>query len=473
MDEKLRRIMPKNKTGIYASEIRNMLIPNTTETYSMTKISLNNQPVDIGFRKHSAFKINVKPRQALVTVNTKLMEQQRPNTKVSYSHEFIIEDDSDKNSNTHQDDSENYVESSVANKYSFRPSAVLKKNKLYEDRMPLNSSRTSSSKSITLYNRNKNTNVYPDITNSITPILLNRREVKNTKSDSPRSTKNKNVFILNDDRNENSNDIKIKETSEPNLLSPKTRTEISSSNSNTQNIQYQPKTKSDLFKEIYEDLQNKSKNDRSKSNVRNKPYLPDNHEDLNEEKVDLIIKNLNEEEFVNLLKEYRKTRSFNLNTLLNKVEKAQNENLTNSALKSTTKIINLKAEFENSSNLTNFYTHSNTRFPSVSPSRNLNKSEIENKRIPEYFVNYLNNKILLKSSGKNVVGIVRNKNSDTMTSNAQLVKDIDEQTDYESKSYEVNHQLAIQHTTNSIPLEENSENKFQHLKILNIPTTAN
>lgn len=116
-----------------------MLVPNHTETYNMNTISLTNYyPDQIGYRQHSAFKIRVKPRQALASVNTKLMEQyQRPNTKASLHQENIqynTADDYDEDKtvvNVQKDEAYEQTahELILLNTQAFRPSTVRKKPK--------------------------------------------------------------------------------------------------------------------------------------------------------------------------------------------------------------------------------------------------------------------------------------------------------------------------------------------------------
>ncbi|RMZ99884.1 hypothetical protein BpHYR1_018860 [Brachionus plicatilis] len=461
MDEKLSRSMPRNKTGIYASEIRNMLVPNTGDTQQ--KMGSGKQRSDLGFRKHSAFRVNLKPRQPLVSVNTKLMEQQRPNTKESNLNEFVIEDDSDRNSNTFNE-AENYIDSLIANKHRFRPSTVLRRTKLGDDRSGLPSSRSSSSKSISLYNRNKNTILYPEITKSVSPVIINRKEIKGSKMDQFVSQRQKTQVTKENFDSE----VKLKETSESDFLSPKTKTDITALSNGT-NF-YHSKSKIDLFKEIYGNLTNKERKNQVKTGFRTKRYLLEDM-NLNEENTELLIKNLSEEEFVNLLKEYRKTHELNLNTVVPK-NKNDNEKF-NASSKSTAKIINLKGEFERCSTYSNIYTHSSNKFPLFGKKRQLNSNQnesflINGSRLPDYFVNYLNNKILVRKSAKSYFEIMAKKSD---FPNAHYFKEIGKT---EVKN-ETDANQTLMEPSPSIQQDENVENqKFQQqLKILNIPTTAN
>lgn len=440
-----------------------MLVPNTDEI--QRKISSSNQRADLGYRKHSAFKVNLRPRLPLATVNTKLMEQQRPNTKESNLQEFVIEDDSDRNSNTFND-AENYIDSLIANKHRFRPSTVLRRNKIAEDRSGLPSSRSSSSKSISLYNRNKNVSIYPDITKSLSPVVINRKEIKIFKSDQLGPHRQKTQIVKENIDSE----TRYKESSESDIMSPKTKTDVTNLSNGT-NLN-NSKTKLDLFKEIYENIHNKERLNHFKQNYHSKKYSLDNM-NLGGENIDLMIKNLNEEEFVNLLKEYRKTQELNVNSVISKNGNNENQKI-NSNLRSSAKIINLKGEFERCSTFANIYSHSNRRFPPGRKknqfiSNNNEKFLINANRLPDYFVNYLNNKILVRTSTKNYVGIMANKSSDF--TGANFLKDLTK-TEIKSENDLVQ---TLNEPSSSIQPDENVENqKFQQqLKILNIPTTAN
>lgn len=435
-----------------------MLIPSTGET--QPKISSGKQSSDLGFRKHSAFKVNLRPRIPLAYVNTKLMEQQRPNTKESNLNEFAIEDDSDRNSNTFNE-AENYIESLIASKHRFRPSTVLKKNKFHEERSALHNSRSSSSKSISLYNRNKNISFYPEITKSLSPVLLNRKETKSFKNDQFFISRKKSQVCKENLESED----KLKEPSELDLLSPKTKTDITSFSNGT-NLNHS-KSKLDLFKEIYENIQNKDKKSQLKSSFKSKRYSLENIH-FNDDNLELLIKNLNEEEFIDILKEYRKTQEINLDAVISK-HKKNNEKFDLKS-KSSTKIINLKGEFEQCSTFSNFYTRSSSKFPILKKNQFISSQNenylINQNRLPDYFIKYLNNKVLIRTPSQNYF---TSKNSDS--SNDQYSKKLDK-TEIKN-DYEITQ--AISEPSPSIQQDDNTDcQKFpQQLKILNIPTTAN
>lgn len=434
-----------------------MLIPSTNE--SQPKISLSNQRSDFGFRKHSAFKVNLRPRLPLAYVNTKLMEQQRPNTKESNLHEFAIEDDSDRNSNTFNE-AESYIESLIATKHRFRPSTVLKKNKFSEDRSGLPSSRSSSSKSISLYNRNKNITFYQEISKSLSPVIMNRKEIKNFQNDHYLVGRKKSQLCKEVLENED----QLKESSVSDLLSPKTKTELTSFSNGTNCS----KSKLDLFKEIYEHVQNKDKKNQFESRFQSKRYSLENM-NLNDDKLESLIKNLNEEEFMSLLKDYRKTQEINLDSVMSKFKKNTEKFKLNS--KSSAKIINLKGEFEPCSTFSNIYTRSGNKFPVLEKknqfiSRQNSNYLINQNRLPNYFINYLNNKILIRAPSQSYLS---NKNVDS--SNNRYSNDLDK-TEIKN-DYDITQ--TISEPSPSIQQEDNIDSqKFQQqLKILNIPTTAN
>lgn len=217
-----------------------------------------------------------------------------------------------------------------------------------------------------------------------------------------------------------------------------------------------------------------------------KPFAEKNPEPA-EPSQEIVIKNLSEEQFLNLLKEYRKTQSLNLNSVLE--EKGKNENESNGNSKST-KIVNLHGEFMGYPTQNSFFSsRSNKLFrltsavssstsssltsacTNINSNNNYNNNSNANTNLnkaPEYFVKYLNQKIFLKNS-KNLVGI--------LTTNKSNNKDINNVNSNKNNTGINAEQNAKNLNDNGDDKQQqqatNTEQKFQHVKILNFPTVAN
>ena len=173
------------------------------------------------------------------------------------------------------------------------------------------------------------------------------------------------------------------------------------------------------------------------------------------DKTNKIIKNLSENEFLEFLKEYRRTKSINLDYILT-IKSKLNEHESEEAAKSGEQPVeqltkppkNSFEKFDTPRSNANkfqpiplpaqtnfFYNQSNKNSrANINP----NDMSINVNRSSEYLTNYLNRKIVIKNS-KNLVGLIKNGTSTTGNDN--------------------------QSDTNG----NQTQNNFQRIKILNFP----
>lgn len=532
---------------------------DSTVSSNLKTLSLSNYFTEtIDYRKHTALKIKVKPRQALASVNIKLLEQQnssKPNTnrsKSSKNERYIVtndEEDSDRIITTtpsliQKDESSNNVQDYLsANKDAFRPSTVKKRNKTAnsisnsstdDHRHPI---RAVSSKSyysdkslmskiskVPFLSTNRITNDSP----STIEEKHNRRPLQKEISNYDEENNENSMNNLNQKSIINENN-KIDFDFEDNFK------DSSNSAMNTpRNHHHQPhglqapivnqanKSASDLFKEVMETaiksshppptshrltksmsakvtsftsdsnyFNNKEKlyamynsrlhadsvlTNKSNSTNNNNRSSPVSNKNLDVQ----VIDKLNENQFLAFLKEYRRTKSINLESVATlSMQPNENSNgITRARLSSDSRInssthnefnsnklhhptntINLQAQFvrlptahAGSSNPT-WRTNSAYKTNTTTPLGMYNTTIDQNNlnRSSNYFVNYVNNKILVKNS-KNLVVCLDNNNNN-------------------------NKQELKQNPTNNPNPNENStkliEKQQQQIKILNFPAVAN
>ena len=300
----------------------------------------------IDYRKHSALKIRVKPRQALASVNIKLMEQ-RPKTSVykpnvSYALRSSSNNCEDMNLDEYyekalsamtKDELISGIEPSGTGKDAFRPSTVRRRNRSgIEDTNKKSTSsisprdRPSQNKTVT-FDKNS-TQAFNDkrIVNNLikTPqldtiniqIRRNKTDMSVTSLRAPSLKHLTDNEIVHFSERLHPIDNDISNTTPRNTPhTPKSR--ISSLNSD--NVMKKTRSGSSSLRFTYP----------PKSAVNSRPPSMQMHNDkqmLNIQKnvydeaksknPNMIVNNLNEEEFIELLKEYRRTKSINLDCIL-------------------------------------------------------------------------------------------------------------------------------------------------------------
>ena len=525
--------------------------PQMSQNQAMSDQSLNTLSLSKGFqdsidyRKHSALKIRVKPRQALASVNIKLMEQ-RPKTStnkpnVSYALRSSSNNCEDINLDEYyekalsamtREELMSGIEHVGVGKDAFRPSTVKRKIKssTIEDATQkptsasantLNPEKSSVSKAVSfdknamqVFNDKRILNNLKKMSQPLDTISIKIRRNKTEMSSAPlRPMSIKNLA-------ENETTLPSAEKNDHDTLF--THTPI--------NTPHTPKSRISLFNNINANI-NEAKKPRSSLSMRfnytpksprsrpssiqtgNEKFLEKNVlNPLTKESPNMIINNLNEDEFIELLKEYRRTKNINLDCVLalkssEKLKEASktptpNGDFSNGAEEKIKNITKSYTSFDtghlsDNSNLSKLVTNNpfSLRLPSqsnLSLDSNVNSSvfhsnnivnngkfigdiQVNNidfsnvktntlsttnmfngKKLPSSFANYLNNKILLKNS-KSVVGIVIKNNKDNAAETRRVIS-----TDRLNSAY--SHENM--HST------ENNQN-FGRLKVLNFPAFAN
>jgi hypothetical protein len=504
---------------------------------SINTLSLSKYFQDsIDYRTHSALKIRVKPRQALASVNIKLMEQ-RPKTStnkpnVSYALRSSSNNCEDINLDDYYDKALSAmtreelmagIEHLGVGKDAFRPSTVKRKIKsstsddsTIQLANTLNQEKPSSSKAVSF---DKNA----------TQVFNDKRILNNLKKMSQQPLDTINIKIRRNKTEMNLAPLRptsIKNlTNENEIALPATERNDQETLFAPINTPHTPKSRLSLYNNI---SGIDTKKPRSSLSMRfNTPKSPRSrpssiqvaggerhlektlpNPSLNKESPNMILDNLNENEFIELLKEYRRTKKINLDCVLTLKSKETTSkastpsgdfsNAAEEKLKNITKSYTSfdTAHLTDNSNLSKLANnHASLRLPSQSnlsldsnvnssvflTNSNLNNNKfigdiqvnnidftniktntistannmINGKRLPSSFANYLNNKILLKNS-KSVVGfLIKNNNKENV------------ETRRVTSSDRLNSAYLREEN-----LHENNQN-FGRLKILNFPAFAN
>lgn len=520
----------------------------TVSDQSVNTLSLSKGFQDsIEYRNHSALKIRVKPRQSLASVNIKLMEQ-RPKTSsnrpnVSYALRSSSNNCEDINLDDYYDKALSAmtreelisgVEHLGVGKDAFRPSTVKRKFKSPNEDATLKTAPTSAniitqektnvSKTVSfdknatqVFNDKRILNNLNKMSQPFDTINIKIRRNKTEMSPAPlrpssikATTENETTILLNEKTDHDN--ILFSHTPINTPHTPKSR--ISLYNNTNVNVNETKKPRSSLGMRF--NYTPKSPRSRPSSIQIGSGKYVEKNEILNPLKKDspnMIINNLNEEEFIELLKEYRRTKNINLDCVLTLKSTEK--------LKETSKTPTPSGDFSNRvedklKNITKSYTSFDTghltdnsnlskltynpislRLPSqsnLSLDSNVNSSvfntnntinngkyigdiQVNNidfaniktntlstnnpfngKKLPSSFANYLNNKILLKNS-KSVVSILINNNN---KENAAA----------ETRRVVSSNRLNSTYSHENLHSNENNQN-FGRIKILNFPAFAN
>lgn len=513
--------------GIFASEIKSMVVPNqklyyqqTTPTYSnkLSTISLSNCFLSaLDYRVNSAFRVSVRPRQSYAAINVKLLEQQRPNSKYTsscsrgmrpntvstrYTENLISDDEYERigTPSTACNEATGY-EYYTLTKDAFRPSPVRKLNKISLDEVNakgfaskfvnnieehkmrkniIKSASATKTKSTSIDSKSlssirevdlkKNSKKLSDLPNSTVvksdldenDHLIDHSELgtldhASTKLDSAHLfkmtsdifneiyseiNKNDNMGFSNNNTNQNQNQIKTKIHSKsasamksPNSLVINDPNALTSSLSNrSKTVQFKTKSVSDAELNIQDE--------QPEAKASSREYL----------------NNLKEEEFLEFLKEYRKSKCLN-----NLVETNRKNHSSVSNATSHPQLANIRTQF------LNLYVDKNSISSCTSSTSNMQTNNLHdslfNQQTNNYFYNYLKNKIILKQQSKSTTNTAATVNyliNDTIKKEDSLMKN-------NNLYFDANNLLE-----NSTSRNKSKEREFKsQLNVLNFPSIEN
>ena len=454
--------------GIFASEIQKMIIPNKIAGTSdpirlktrLKMVSLSNYLTESADYKikHSAFRINVRQRQPLAAVNVKLMEQKRSTTSIGNPanlDEHVVDNQTApaqtaparptqaSDYDEVEDEDAAYTDEYLLNRDMFRPSLVRKRNKItisieggpdVFSRLTMRQSESRAQKS-SLSKR------------SITSGVSNSEKKQYYNENQYESQAKSSAGLKHSSLSRKDTDLKLDMNDDSEHLKDTSETTIYSSLNN----------KSNKSANLYDDLVNHNHNEfikglHSQTGSIETPSTPGSIQfkrmqfyrtnlDLNQNmlKYKHIMDNLGEEEFIKFLKLYRETKSIG-------------------SMKSTS-----KSNFS-VTNLTVDSAVNNQDQPGVSKFVNMQtqclslQNRESSKRMPSFFVNYVNNKLHVKTHDvKNLVGDKTDNLNNTFYPSATLknfANNITNQTSNQPK----NHAFKIK-----------AEQRFRPMKILNFP----
>lgn len=376
-----------------------MLLP----TKNMNTISLYNYySKALGYRKHSALKIRVKPRQALASVNTKLIEQQqRPQTQIEHrapenvEKYFIAENQENQEEKMRREE----TTLTILNKEGFRPSTVKKRN-----------------------NKVAYTDTKMDTGVKSSNNYIDSKKLLRTKTD-PISSHHRNLEP----------DVFITELNNP-----------------------------------LDGINNKTQLTRSLSNLL-VAKINKSDPNLDELSQSLLIKNLSDEEFLKILQEYRKSKLLNLEALNKSISKNSSSTTpiisprttTTTTTTSATSVINLESQFVQFSSSLNSNSNRSNR---TSKARG---GDTMNQKASNYYMNYLNNKILDRNSKIFVERFLSTaKKLNDANSKEQLLLDKQRQTKHNSA-------YVLERNKNNSSNNSNVDKLESMIKVSNFPTFAN
>jgi len=539
---------------------------NQQQSKKLHTISLSNCFInDVDYRMHSAFRVNLKPRQP--SYNTKLLEQRpnskytsacsgriRPTTRNTISTNKNTGYNNNNNNNDLQSDDEyerigtpstlsndhiSYYQEYTLTRDAFRPSTIRKFNNSKNN--PDESNNNTNNKTYITskfgYNieelkmrRNIKTGTAAKSSNEKINKQQSFTNLENNSESRINSPKKKLKSILKTDENShtNNNNNKPETTSgtsvrieldeddliDSSLLSPDLN------NNNINNKVAYTRTTSDIFNEIYSEINNTNSNNnnnnknnkmqsKSASIVKSATFSNDNFinnsgnlsnrskylqvmraksiseiemmkkldDELNgsQSASSLYLNKMREEEFLQFLKEYRITKSLQpTNAALKEYDTAVNNNnnkSANRALKKPIKseLLSIRTQF------LNLYVDKDFMSKNALTQLDLPNQLINNKQQhqqqqqqqqqqPNYFHNYLKTKILLKQS--------KNSNPNISTPKKEDSSFINKVNSFYYEKSSINNILNT--TTTKINLNKSKEKELKNqLNILNFPSIEN
>ena len=307
-----------NKKGIFASEIKSMIVPNSklysqSDSNKISTVSLSNCYLnELDYRMHSAFRVSVKPRQSYASLNVKLQEQRissskytsscsrgmRPNTVSTKYTDNMNDDDYERigspSTFSNEQSNDNYHEQFTCTKDAFRPSPIRKFSKLLSGdenntkpaensaRIPYTTSKFVQNIEEQKMRKNiKSTIFKPKTIYFEDPVLLDGREPepKSAYHDKKSNrTQLKSILKMDDKREEYLGDVspvKI-QLDEDNMLIDRSiiTNDLSSKRIDSAYVNSRSfKKTSDIFNEIYSEIQKNEINDHpSPSATLNTPF---------------------------------------------------------------------------------------------------------------------------------------------------------------------------------------------------------
>ena len=431
-------IVPNNKIYQVYSHKTNESNISPRQLYA---IYSQNEPAHVGYQNHSAFKVKVKPRQALASVNMKLAEQRnsaKRYTPITYDSKITEQDEFDyeqivlaQTPTSIKDEIDNDL--NILNRDAFRPSAVIRRNKTHGEFRQYK----SSSAKIQEYNHSKDItdNKSKNKTNCSSSIShFKENEAKFSSQITENSLKSKRVQKRYDNNSEGT--VSAKDSSVSEL-------KIEDYLDNTAKM-----TVLDIFNEaFFKSNFSEKKNSRFKRG--NKDILIKNLLQSDEKKKSDFLNKLGEEEFIKFLKDYRKNKNFNITDIsyLSKTPEKEFEKKKSFNFTAAKQIIKIPSQNIITINDT-FGILSSADSPSIATFYQFNNTFQNSKQT--FLANYLNTKIL-KSSKRNEKIIFDEKNR---------TETIKSKTPFE---YKDNIEFKI----------INHDQSIQKLKILNFPDTVN
>ena len=447
-----------------------MIVPNASDPIRLKTrlkmVSLSNYLTESADYKikHSAFKINVRQRQPLAAVNVKLMEQKRcttsitnpPNLDEPYADNQTAHAQTAPARTTQTTDCEEvddedaaYTDEYLLNRDMFRPSIVKKRNKItisieggqdVFSRLTMRQSESRAQKS-SLSKRS----ITSGVSNSEKKQYYNENQYESQARSSGLKQQMPNSASKSSLSRKDHNELKLDVNDDSEHLKDTSETTIYSSLNN----------KSNKSANLYDDIVNHHQNEfikglHSQTGSNETPSTPGSTQfkrmqfyrtnlDLNQNvlKYKHIMDNLGEEEFIQFLKLYRETKSMG--------SMKSNSKSNFSATNLTVGDIEANQDTNRSK-----FLNMQTQCLSL-------QSRESSKRVPSFFVNYVNNKLHVKHDVKSLVDDKTNNLNSTFYPNATL-KNFTNNITNQSSNQQKNHAFNIK-----------AEQRFRPMKILNFP----